>query len=287
MPADQGRLQGRVRTLFVSDVHLGSPYAQCEPFLEFLRGIEAERLYIVGDFLDGWRLQASWRWQPACTAILRRLAEMADAGTELFYLSGNHDEFLREHHLFSEILRRFEFVTMGDEFLHLTVDGRRFLVTHGDRFDYVETSAKWLSKGSGLFYDALLSGSWHLSRLIGRTNLSPYRFCAMTKDRVKRMIRFIQRYERCLIEHARSRECDGVICGHVHTPSIVHRDGMTYCNTGDWVENCTALVEDDDGTLSLTCFYEAGRQFPSPEHVAPPAHESATRRAAAARGALA
>lgn len=257
MLAPQGRLVRHVRTAFVSDVHLGATHAQPEAFLDYLTGIQPETLYIVGDFIDGWKIRSGIRWHPACSQILARLAELIDTGTCIFYTPGNHDAFLRTDSFISSLDGRFAGVQIADEFLFESVSGQRFLVTHGDHFDSVETGAQWLSKFSSSIYDPLLALNRILSRLKGKSNSSPYAFCAKVKKKVKQGVRFLSGFEDRLLDHARSQDCTGVICGHIHTPAILKRDGMTYCNTGDWVENCTGLVEYHDGHLSLDYYYPA------------------------------
>lgn len=269
----QGWFGRQVRTVFLSDVHLGSRHSQCDELLEFLDGLSPERLYIVGDFIDGWELKRSFRWLPCYSRLLLRLTALAERGTRLFYVPGNHDSFVKDQTLTAGVIDRLGFVEIADEFVFETADRRRFLVTHGDRFDIVEQSAQWLSVGTTGLYNTILSANWWLSRLMGRRGQSPYRLCAILKNRVKAAIRFISRFENLLIAHAKQQGCDGVICGHLHTPAIVHRDGVTYCNTGDWVENCTALLEYADGSLELEYYYpqaaaDASR-VPQPKPVVP------------------
>jgi len=180
---------------------------------------------------------------------------MAASGVRLYYTPGNHDAFLRDKNGLKFVTDRFDFVQIADEFVFEAADGRRLLVTHGDLFDVFETSAQWFSVLLGAFYNHCLSANRWLSLLLRRKGKSPYHLCAVSKRIVKRVVRFLSSYERSLIEHARRQGCDGVVCGHLHTPKIVERDGMLYCNTGDWVEHCTALVEAGDGTLSLLHFY--------------------------------
>lgn len=257
MLAPQGRLVRHVRTAFVSDVHLGATHAQPDAFLEYLNQLHPESLYIVGDFIDGWKLRSGFRWEPVCSRILTRLTQLQSLGTRLFYTPGNHDSFLRSDSFVRSLDGRFAGVEIADEFQFTSADGQRFLVTHGDLFDVVECGAQWLSRLSSSIYDPLLSMNRLTSRLLKRHDRSPYAFCAKLKKRVKQGVRFISGFEDRLLEHARTNRCDGVICGHIHTPAIVHRRGMTYCNTGDWVENCTALVESHDGSLSLDYYYSS------------------------------
>lgn len=244
-----------IRTLFVSDIHLGSRHSQSEAFLSTLQKRRPETLYLVGDIVDGWRWPAGWTWKASLVSIVRILEDLAEAGTTIFYTPGNHDEFLRDPEVAEAVRRRLPFLHIADEFIYTGLDGRRFLVTHGDHFDLVERSAQWISRMSSWAYDAALSSNWWLSRCIGNEEKSPYWLCASGKKRVKSMIRFLSRFEDSILAHARAQGCQGVICGHLHTPAMVHRDGMTYINTGDWVENCTSLVETENGQFDLECFY--------------------------------
>jgi UDP-2,3-diacylglucosamine pyrophosphatase LpxH len=255
MPTNQGWGVGGVRTVFISDVHLGHKHSQGRELIQFLEDLRPKSLYLVGDIIDGWALGHRSCWSPTSTDVLRRLSEMADQGTRLYYTPGNHDAFLRNTNNLRFVTERFGFVRIADEFTFEAADGRRFLVTHGDLFDVFETSAQWISVWLGRFYNGCLSANRLLSRLLGRKDKSPYHLCSLGKRIVKRIVRFVSRYERSLSDYARRKDCDGVICGHLHTPKIVDRNGFAYCNTGDWVEHCTALVEDWDGTLTLTPFY--------------------------------
>lgn len=233
------------RSVFVSDVHLGCRFARAERFLNFLETQNPERLYLVGDFIDGWRLRTRWHWEDSYWKILRRLISLADQGTEIFYTPGNHDDFLRS------FLGNFASVRIANEFLHETADGRRFVVLHGDRFDDVEARARWLSYLGGLAYDGIVSlnGAVNLGRkLLG---MPEWQFSSSIKQRVKKAVMFVSHYEERLAAHAKSLDACGVICGHIHTPCVRHTRGVLYCNTGDWVEHCTALVEYRDGRLKL------------------------------------
>ncbi len=240
----QGRPR-RVRSLFVSDVHLGSRFAHAEAFLRFLESQEPESLYIVGDFIDGWRLRQRWHWQPIYNRILHRLWELGEAGTLIRYAPGNHDNFLRH------FLLDFGFLEIQDEFIHQAVDGRRFVVLHGDQFDNVELCAQWLSVVGAWGYDSLMWFNGQVNACRKWLGLAPWQFSSTVKKSVKTVVNFVSNFEARLAEHARSTGCHGVICGHVHMPLCVNREGIAYFNTGDWVENCTALAEYTDGSWEL------------------------------------
>lgn len=245
----QGR---RIRTLFVSDLHLGCRHAHAREFLDMIQHCHPERIYLVGDIIDGWKLKKSFLWEPVYNDILARLFEMSQMGTRLYYTPGNHDAFLRKYSW------NFDFIRVADEFVFRGLDGRRFLVTHGDYFDCVEQSAAWVSWLASFGYDALLSLNWLWSRLRKTSSGSTYSLSATVKRKVKQIVRYVSDFEQRLTAHARKQGCDGVICGHIHTPVVANFDGIAYCNSGDWVENCTAFVEYEDGTFELLHYFDQG-----------------------------
>lgn len=245
MQTAHGRRRRRIRTLFVSDVHLGCKHAHAEQFLEFLQQHSPEQIFLVGDIIDGWKLRRSLAWHPVFNEILAHLYELAESGTAIYYTPGNHDAFLRG------LPWNFSFIRVQDEFVFEAMDGRRFLVTHGDKFDRVECAAGWVSRIAAVGYDVLLSANRCVSHWRQLRPGSEYSLGAVIKRRVKQFVRYISDFERRLVDHARRQGCDGVICGHIHTPAQTEIDGIAYCNTGDWVENCTALVEYETGELAL------------------------------------
>ena len=264
----------RVRTLLVSDIHLGCRYAQSENFRIFLDHIRPDQLFVLGDFLDGWKLNRRWHWTPVSTRIFARMAELAKQGTQIYYTPGNHDAFLRDPSI-RELTALFGLkVRMEDEFVFEALDGHKYLVTHGDKFDTVETNHQWLSQATSMIYDPLLSFNWWSSRLCGRTDRSPYAMCAAFKDAVKKTVRFVSSYEQLLRDHATLQGCDGVICGHIHKPNIQTSDDFIYLNTGDWVENCTALIETFDGSIHLESYYASVPTRTLPASSMPSDHEA-------------
>ncbi|MEO1496809.1 MAG: UDP-2,3-diacylglucosamine diphosphatase [Planctomycetota bacterium] len=239
-----GADRGVVRSLFVSDVHLGCKHAQAAEFLEMLERFEPRNLYIVGDFIDGWKLKRRWRWLPVYDRVLQRMMALKRSGTRLMYTPGNHDSFLRG------FLANFGVIEIHDRFIHEAADGRRFVVTHGDQFDRIEQNCQWLSLVASYAYDVLLTANWWGNKLRGKKH-DPYAFCGAIKRRVKRLVKHVSEFEQQLLDDARGADCDGIICGHVHAPRITSIDEVAYLNTGDWVENCTALVEFEDGSFDL------------------------------------
>jgi UDP-2,3-diacylglucosamine pyrophosphatase LpxH len=241
-----------VRALFLSDVHLGYRCTQAEKLLQLLHSVRPEKLYLVGDFIDGWRLRRRWHWQPIYMQILQRLLELEARGTELFYTPGNHDEFFRT--ILKEHSGTLGLVQVAEEFHYQTANGETWLVLHGDQFEHELEQASWLKSVGGNAYDALVALDHHFNRVLRWFEFDEYRFSSKVKQRIGRALRFIQAYEERLIEHAAWRGCQGVICGHIHMPRLDTSRKVRYANTGDWVEHCTALAERTDGVWQLLSY---------------------------------
>ena len=237
----------KVRSIFLSDVHLGTRGCQAERLLEFLRGHEAQYLYLVGDIIDFWAMSRSIHWTPAQNTVVQKILRRARHGEHVMLIPGNHDEALREYDgvSFGEILVRHEHV-------HVTADGRHFLLLHGDEFDQVTRHHRWLAILGDVGYTALVRANALLARLRRLLRLPGYwSLAGYAKNRVKRAVSFIFDFEDSVIHAVRARGLDGVICGHIHCATIQTRDGLTYANCGDWVDSCTAIVEHLDGSLEL------------------------------------
>ncbi|MEM1376417.1 MAG: UDP-2,3-diacylglucosamine diphosphatase [Pseudomonadota bacterium] len=234
------------RTLFVSDIHLGTRGCQAELFLDFLREHEAERIYLVGDIFDGWRLRKGWFWPQSHNDVVQKLLKKAKGGTEIIYIPGNHDEVMRQF-----FGTHFGGIEVMDRAIHETADGRKFLVIHGDQFDMVVLNAKWLAHvGDWAYRSALWLNYWYdrLRRLWGGQYWSLSKWAKM---KVKRAVNYIGAFEKVLANEAALAKTDGVICGHIHHAAMEHHFGVQYINTGDWVESCTAIAEDEQGKLHL------------------------------------
>jgi UDP-2,3-diacylglucosamine pyrophosphatase LpxH len=214
--------------------------------LDFLRYTDSKYLYLVGDIIDGWRMKRSWYWNQSHNDVIQKLLRKARKGTRLVYVPGNHDENFRDF-----TPHRFGNVAVVRETVHTTADGRRFLVLHGDEFDGVVLYAKWLAfLGDHAYNFALFLNRWFnkLRRWMGFPYWSLSQFL---KHKVKNAVKYISNFEEAVVEEARRRGVDGVICGHIHTAEMRDFDGVLYCNDGDWVESCTALVEHLDGRLEI------------------------------------
>ncbi len=236
----------KLRSVFVSDVHLGSRGCRADLLLDFLRSIEVETLYLVGDIVDLWAMRRGFYWPQEHNNALRTLLGKAKAGTRLIYIPGNHDEDIRE---FAGAV--FGNLEIHRECVHRTAGGERYLVIHGDEFDAAVKCSRWLSALGSMAYDCTLA----LNRLFNRVRRLygfPYwSLAGYLKHRVKNAMHYVAAFERSAALAARRRGLDGVICGHIHRAEIVRIADVTYCNDGDWVESCTALAEDLNGKLSL------------------------------------
>ncbi|UUP15574.1 UDP-2,3-diacylglucosamine diphosphatase [Nitratireductor thuwali] len=236
----------RYRTIFISDVHLGSKPAKAEFLIDFLRHHEAETIYLVGDIVDGWRLRRSWHWPQAHNDVVQKLLRKARKGTRIYYIAGNHDEFLRP---FQGV--HFGGIVVADRIVHEAADGKRFLVIHGDQFDAVVHNVRWLAYLGDKAYDGAIlvnRAVGFFRRLMGRPYWS---FSSWAKVKVKKAVKFISSFQDILAQEAVRSNVDGVICGHIHHAAIEDIAGVRYMNTGDWVESCTALVEDFDGRFDI------------------------------------
>jgi len=243
------------RTIWISDIHLGCKACRADLLLDFLRQTESDTLYLVGDIVDGWRLKKHWYWPQLHNDVIQKLLRKARKGTKVFYIPGNHDEFGRQF-----CGQDFGGITVTQEHIHVTADGRRFLVIHGDEFDVVVRHAKWLAHIGDIAYSVLLASNTMLNRVRRRLGYGYWSLSAYLKHRAKQAVEYVGRYEVALSDEARRREVDGVICGHVHTAEMKDMRGVLYVNDGDWVESCTALVEHHSGELELLNWVEWSRQ---------------------------
>ncbi len=248
------RPKRRYRTIWISDIHLGTRGCNAVMLLDFLRSVECDVLYLVGDILDGWRLRKGWYWPDAHNEVVRRILKMAHGGTRVILIAGNHDEMLRPYAGMS-----FGGVEVALDAIHQTADGRRLLVTHGDSFDSVVLYARWLAFLGDKAYSVLLRLNVVLNAVRRRFQLPYWSLSAYLKKRVKNAVQFIGAYEEAVAHAARDCHVDGVVCGHIHSAEIRQIGDITYYNDGDWVESCTALVEAADGTISLVDWAEECR----------------------------
>jgi UDP-2,3-diacylglucosamine pyrophosphatase LpxH len=236
----------RVRSVFISDVHLGFKGCQAPYLLDFLRRVECERIYLVGDIVDLWALTKAFYWPQAHNDVIRTLLGKAKHGTQVVYVPGNHDRPFRDHD--GLVLGN---VAILREAIHEAADGRRYLVLHGDEFDSIVRASPLLESIGASAYAMALRLNRYVNAVRLRLGYPYWSLAAFLKHKVKNAVKYIASFERALAVEARRRGVDGVICGHIHRAEISDIDGIVYCNDGDWVESCTALVEDFAGRLSL------------------------------------
>ncbi len=236
----------RYRTVWVSDTHLGTRGCRADLLLEFLRSFEADELYLVGDIIDGWRLKKSWYWAPSHSEVVHEVLAKARRGTRVIYVPGNHDEVLREY-----VGLMVGTLEVQRQAIHTTADGRRLPVLHGDQFDGIVNHAKWLAKLGDWAYTLTLELNRQFNAARHRMGFGYWSLSAYLKGMVKGAVSFIDNFEHAIAEEARRHGVDGVVCGHIHKAEMREIEGILYCNDGDWVEGCTALIEQPDGTLQL------------------------------------
>ncbi|MBK5966287.1 UDP-2,3-diacylglucosamine hydrolase [Thiocystis minor] len=242
----------KYRSIFISDVHLGFRGCQARFVLDFLQATQCRQLYLVGDIVDIWAMKNGLYWPDSHNQVVREILDKARQGTEVIYLPGNHDDLFRNH-----LGARVGEVTVRDEVVHTTADGRRFLVLHGDKFDGVVQHSLWLAKLGSRAYDNLLALNGLLSRVRSLFGLKYWSLAGYLKHKIKNAVSYIGNFEQALAREAERRELDGMICGHIHHAEMRDIASVSYCNCGDWVESCTALVEHHDGRLELLRWTDA------------------------------
>ncbi|PLP57468.1 UDP-2,3-diacylglucosamine hydrolase [Mesorhizobium loti] len=253
------------RSIFISDVHLGSKAAKAEFLIDFLRHHDADTIFLVGDIVDGWRLRRSWHWPQAHNDVVQKLLRKARKGSSITYIAGNHDEFARQ---FQGV--HFGGIVVADRAIHETADGRRMLVIHGDQFDTVVHNARWLAYFGDYAYDAAMLINRGVTRFRKVFGMPYWSFSSWAKVKVKKAVNFIGSFQDVLTEEARRSEVDGVICGHIHHAAIETVEDVQYINTGDWVESCTAVVEHFDGRFEILHWAHVMPEAPQAEPVLVP-----------------
>ena len=245
------------RAIWISDTHLGGRDLQNQKLLQFLNSTESDYLYLVGDIIDVWKIRFRWFWPEINDQIITTIIDKANNGTKVYYLPGNHDHIVRKYAGMNICG-----ISVVNEVVHHTGDGRRYLVMHGDKFDCVVQKKLWLAAIGSVSYDLLLIFNRWYNAIRSRLGLSYHSLSASIKHRVKSAVNYMGDFEEAIIAEARSKSIDGLICGHIHQAAIRDMDGVLYCNAGDWVESCTALAENCNGTLGNIFWHE-----PSPSPV--------------------
>ena len=237
------------RSIFISDLHLGTPGCQSEALLVFLKNYTCDNLYLVGDIVDGWQLRRKWYWPQSHNDVIQKLLRKARKGCKVVFIPGNHDEFGRQY-----LDHSFGGIEVRDEAVHVTADGKKLWVIHGDYFDGVIQCAKWLAYVGDSLYEFTLKLNRYLNQLRARLGMPYWSLSAYLKLKVKKAVNFISDFEVAVANEARKLGYQGVVCGHIHHAEIRDIDGILYCNDGDWVESCSALVEHADGRLEILKF---------------------------------
>lgn len=267
IPSDQrtDTTEPGYRAVFISDVHLGTRTAQAHALLDFLRTVDADTFYLVGDIVDFWRVRRGPYWPQAHNDVLQKLLRKVRKGSRIVFIPGNHDEGLRDF-----CGMHFGGIEIQQSCVHLTATGRRYIVMHGDEFDIVVRNAKWLAFLGDRGYETALWLNNPLNWVRRHLGLGYWSFSAYLKNRVKKAVAFIGAYEEAVAGEARRHGADGIICGHIHHAADRQIGDIHYLNCGDWVESCTAIVESRRGKLRLihwdadTAWSSAPSSHPTP-----------------------
>jgi len=268
--SSHGATKLRYRTLWISDLHIGTPGCQAHALLDFLKRTECETLFLVGDIIDGWQLRRNWYWPQAHNDVVQKLLRKARKGTKVIFVPGNHDEFARAF-----VGHNFGGVDVAEEWIHETADGRRLWVMHGDLFDGVIQCAKWLAHVGDSLYEFTLRLNRHLNSLRARMGLPYWSLSKYLKLKVKRAVSYVGDFENAVAREARKRGMHGVVCGHIHHAELREIDGIVYANDGDWVESLTALAEHADGRLEILDWAAQMRQVHAATLATPPIPDTA------------
>mgnify|MGYP002777993814 CR=1 FL=1 len=246
IPEPEGNQRRRYRTIWISDVHLGTKGCNAPLLIDFLDHTDSETIYLVGDIIDGWRLKKKLFWPPEHNDIVWRILKRARRGTRVVYIPGNHDEVVRQ---FCGL--NFGGVEIMRAAFHTTADGRRLMVLHGDEFDAIMLAHRWLAFVGDALYHLMMGLNGWVNQARKALGMPYWSLSKAAKHKVKNAVEFISKYEEIVARAAGERGVDGVVCGHIHTAEIRTFDGIEYYNDGDWVEGCTALVEHFDGRMEL------------------------------------
>ena len=239
----------RLRAAWISDVHLGTRSSNAAALLEFLLDHEIETLYVVGDLIDVWQLRRGVYWPQQHNDVIQKILRKARKGTRIIYIPGNHDEFV------AGFFGDYGNITIQKHAIHTTADGRRILVMHGHELDTVVQNVRWLAFAGDLGYQSLLALNPFVNFVRRRFGFGYWSLSAYVKKRVKDAVSFIGKFEKAIVRYAADHEVDAVLCGHIHSAAIRQFGSVTYYNCGDWVETCSALVEDETGAIELVNYH--------------------------------
>jgi len=245
-------------SIWISDVHLGTSSAKAEQLCDFLKYNTCDTLYLVGDIIDGWRMKNRAYWPQEHVNVVRRILTRSKRGTKIVYITGNHDEFMRRYSGMS-----FGNIHLVDEFIHHSANGKQYWVVHGDAYDAVVFNKKWLVVIGDVAYDSLLKINTWFNRARSVMGMRQWSLSSYLKNKVRKAFSIISNYETTLAQECNKRELDGVICGHIHHPGVKEINGIQYANCGDWVESCSALVEDKQGHFNIIEWSPSTQSLPT------------------------
>ncbi len=238
----------KYKSIFISDVHLGTKFSQADLLLNFLKNTESENLFLVGDIIDGWAIRRKFKWYQSHSNVVQRILKIAKKGTKVHFITGNHDEFIRP---FVPLILG-DSLEVTNEMNYKALDGKKYLITHGDFFDMVTMTKKWLAVLGDYGYDLILHLNLILMKIFKLFKIkTKWSLSKFVKDNVKKSVSFINDYENILSTYAKKNNYDGVICGHIHKAEIRTINDINYMNCGDWVESCSAIVETFDGKWEM------------------------------------
>lgn len=243
----------KYKSIFISDVHLGTRFSKAKLLLNFFKHNECENLILVGDIIDGWSIKRKLYWPQEHSDVIQKILKKAKKATKVTFITGNHDEFLRP---FVPLLLG-NSINISNELEYIALNGKKYYITHGDFFDSITMTKKWLAVLGDYGYDLLL----HLNSILNffRKLFGIRKYWSLSKyvkDNIKSSVSFINDFESVLANHARNKAYDGIICGHIHKAEIKLIDEIEYLNCGDWVESCTAIVETFDGKFEIIDWLE-------------------------------
>ena len=258
----------KFRSIFISDLHLGTKHSRTSEILDFRKKTDSEYLYLVGDIIDNWAMRRKWHWKQHHNDVVQKILRKARKGTRIIFIPGNHDELFRDF-----AGREFGIIRVRRQKIHTTNSGKRYLVLHGDEFDGVVLYARWLAYLGDQAYGWAIFVNRHFNLVRRYLGLPYWSLSSYLKRKVKRAVEFIGNFEQAVVREAHRKNVDGVICGHIHSPEMRMIDGIHYCNDGDWVESCSALVEHFDGKMELINW----PQVPAPAKKEPNEHIDSNR----------
>jgi UDP-2,3-diacylglucosamine pyrophosphatase LpxH len=239
----------KYKTICISDTHLGAGEAKAELLDNFLKNNDCENLFLIGDIIDGWKIHLNkWKWKQSHTNVIRRILGFSKKGTKVVYITGNHDEFLRPFVNYFSLGKN---IVLCNQTEYTDLNGRRFLITHGDMFDGISSMAKWISVLGDHAYDVVLWINTKFNYMRHKLGFSYWSLSKFLKRNVKNAVGFVFKFEETITDYCAKRGYDGVICGHIHTPEIKVIRDIIYMNDGDWVESCSALVETHEGEWKI------------------------------------